>query len=168
MDRSQKEALVSDVRVSFSDSSLVLLIEQSGLTVSEMTDLRKGLKQKEASLKIVKNTLAKLAVKDTDLEALSEHFKGTTAVAYSKDPVGPAKAIVDFSNDNDKVKVIAGALDGKILSAADVNALSKMPSLDELRGTLVGLLNAPATKIARISKESASMVARVIAAKGQQ
>lgn len=166
MDRTQKEELVSTLRDKLNDSSLIVVTQQSGLTVAEVTDLRSKVREAGAHYKVMKNTLARLSVAGTKNEEITSLFNGPTALAYSADPVAAAKAVVDFSNDNDKLKVVGGIMDGQFLDASGVVALSKMPSLDELRGKLVALLVTPATQIARIAKEPAGQLARVIGAYG--
>ncbi len=165
MDRMQKEALVADMRQRLESSSLVVVARQSGLTVGEVTKLRRDMRAENAEFKVLKNTLAQIAVKGTKLDGLTEMLTGPTALAYSTDPVAAAKALVNFANKNDKIKVVGACLDGKVLSEAQVKALATLPSLDELRGMLVAVISAPATKLAILLKEPAARVARVIHAK---
>ncbi len=165
MNRTEKHDVVSQMRDVLQNASLVLVTQQSGLTVDEVTGLRRSMRENQAEFKVLKNTLAQIAVKDTKLDGLTPMLKGPTALAYSADPIAAAKVVVKFANTNDKLKVIGGFLDGQILSEASVKALATLPSLDELRAKLVGLLQAPATKIARLAKEPGASVARVIAAK---
>jgi len=164
MDRSEKELLVSELRETFEQSSIVVVTKQSGLTVSETENLRGIMRDNGAGFRIAKNRLAKLAMKDTPFESLSEYMTGTTALAYSEDAIAAAKAANEFASDNKKLEILGGVLDGKALSAAEVNALAKLPSLDQLRGKLVGLVNAPASKIVGVTAAPASQLARVIAA----
>ena len=165
MDRSQKAELVSEMRERLTESSLVVVAHQFGLTVSEATDLRRKVRESSAEFKVIKNTLAHLAVQETPLSGLSELFKGPTTLAFSKDPVSAAKAVVGFASKNDRLKVVGGCLDGQLLNAAAIKALSELPSLDELRAKLLCVINAPASKLVRTLAEPASQVARVIAAK---
>jgi large subunit ribosomal protein L10 len=123
------------------------------------------MRENQAEFKVLKNTLAQIAVKDTALDGLTPLLKGPTALAYSADPIAAAKVIVKFANTNDKLKVVGGYLNGQLLSEASVKALATLPSLDELRGTLIGLIQAPATKLARLAKEPGACVARVLSAK---
>jgi len=167
MDRSQKTELVSEMRERLSESSLVVVSHQMGLTVSEATDLRRRVREASAEFKVLKNTLAQLAVQETPLSGLSSLFKGPTTLAFSKDPVSAAKAVVGFASKNDKLKVVGGYLDGQLLNAAGIKALSELPSLDELRAKLLCVINAPATKIALTTKEPGAQLARVIAAKAK-
>jgi large subunit ribosomal protein L10 len=161
----QKEALVADMRQRLESSTLVVVTRQSGLTVDEVTKLRRDMRTEKAEFKVLKNTLAQIAVKGTKLEGLTGMLTGPTALAYSVDPIAAAKALVTFSNKNDKIKVVGACLDGKVLNEAEVKALATLPSLDELRSKLIAVISAPATKLAILLKEPAARVARVLAAK---
>lgn len=165
MNRNQKEVLVSELKQRMEESSLVVVTRQSGLSVAEATSLRREMRAAGASYKVYKNTLAEIAIKGTEAESLSEYLSGPTALAFSVDPIAAAKAAVSFSKKNNKLHVLGAIMNGKFLNAADVQTLATMPSLDELRGKLVGLIQAPATKIARLLKEPAACVTRVIQAK---
>lgn len=166
MERSQKEAFIASLRSSLEESSLVVVTRQSGLTVSEIQTLRGKIRAGGASYRVGKNTLTRLAIKGTPNEELSAYLKGPTALACSSDPVAAAKATVEFANTNDKLEVVCGILNGQFLDATAVKALATLPSLDELRGKIIGVLQAPASQIARILKEPASQLARVCAAYG--
>ena len=165
MDRMQKEALVADMRQRLESSTLVVVARQSGLTVDEVTKLRRDMRAASAEFKVLKNTLAQIAVKETKLEGLTGMLSGPTVLAYSADPIAAAKVLVTFANKNDKIKVVGACLDGKVLNEAEVKALAILPSLDELRGMLIAVINAPATKLAILLKEPAARIARVISAK---
>lgn len=164
MDRGAKEALVSQLNQSLAAAGLVVVTRQTGLTVAETTKLRRQMREAGASFKVAKNRLARLALKGTKFEALGEQMMGPTGIAYSSDPVAAAKVAVQFAKTNDKLTVLAGALPGQVLSAEGVEALSKLPSLDELRGTLIGLLQAPATKVAGVVQAPAAQLARLLSA----
>lgn len=164
MDRGAKEALVSQLNQSLAAAGLVVVTRQTGLTVAETTKLRRQMREAGASFKVAKNRLARLALKGTKFEALGEQMMGPTGIAYSSDPVAAAKVAVQFAKTNVKLTVLAGALPGQVLSAEGVEALSKLPSLDELRGTLIGLLQAPATKVAGVVQAPAAQLARVLSA----
>lgn len=166
MDRSQKEELVLRTREALEKAAVVIVTRQVGLTVAEVTDLRRQMRESNSEFKVLKNTLAQIAVKGTPLEGITSLLQGPTALAYSTDPLGAAKAAVKFANSNDKFKVIGGYMDGQVLSEASVKALATLPSLDELRGKLVAVLSAPATKLAILLKEPGTRVARVLSAKG--
>ena len=137
-----------------------------GLSVKQSTDLRAKMREAGGTYKVAKNRLAKLALKDTQYEGLEEYLTGPTALAWSTDPVAAAKAAVDFAKTNDKLEIVGGAMGSTQLNAEGVKALATMPSLDQLRGTIVGLINAPATKIARVVNEPAAKLARVFGAYG--
>ena len=165
MNREQKQDFIEGLQGTLSDASLVVVTRQSGMTVAEAKDLRGKMRSAGASYKVVKNTLAKIALKGTQFEGLSDDLTGPAALASSADPVAAAKVAVEYMNDNDKFEVVSGALNDQLLDIAAVKALAKLPSLDELRAKIVGVIAAPATKVATIIKEPGASVARVIAAK---
>lgn len=167
MNRTEKEAFVANLKENLQDKSIAIVTRQTGLTVSEVTELRQKVREAEASYKVVKNTLARLAVTGTDFEALKDHLSGTTSISYASEPVGVAKALADFAKSNDKLEIVGGVLDGKGVDKSTIEALAKLPSLDALRGKLVGLLQAPAGKLARLAKEPGAQLARVINAYAQ-
>ena len=152
----------------FQDSTLVVVTHQSGLTVAEATDLRRQMRQAGASFKVTKNRLTRLALEGTKFQALQPLMTGPTALAFSEDPVAAAKVCVEFAKQNEKLTIIGGALGEQLLDVNGVQALAKLPSLDELRGKLVGLLQAPATKVAGVLQAPAGQLARVISAYGSQ
>lgn len=168
MDRARKEELVVELNGAFADAALVVVTHQSGLTVAESTDLRRRMRAADASFKVTKNRLVKLALVGTPYEGIADLFEGPTAIAYSADPVAAARVAVDFSKENDKLVVVGGAMAENRLDEAGVKALATLPSLDELRGKLVGLLNSPATKVAGVLQAPAGQLARVLSAHGQQ
>jgi large subunit ribosomal protein L10 len=168
VDRSEKEQLVSTLRQGLEESSLVIVAQQTGLTVAEVSDLRRQMREAGAQYKVTKNTLARLAVAGTQNEGLNSLLSGPTALAYSKDPVAAAKITMKFANSNDKFSVVGGILDGKVLSQKDIETLSKLPSLDELRAKIVGMISTPATRIAGVMQASAGQLARVISAYGNK
>lgn len=166
MERSKKEALVAELHETFETSSLIVVTSQSGLTVAEVSDLRQKMRDAGAGYKVTKNTLAKLALKGTKFEHLDEVFTGPTAICFSEDPVAAAKVVTEYRKSNQKIEIVAGGLDGSGLDAAQVDALAKLPSLDELRGKLVGLIQTPATRIAGVLQAPGGQLARVFAAYG--
>ena len=168
MNRTEKAELIESLQSSLNDSTTVVIVHQVGMTVAESSDLRRKMRDAGAGFKVTKNRIAKLALKDTRYEDLESMFTGPTAVGTSQDPVAAAKTLVDYAKSNKKVTVIGGSMDGKILDQAGVEALAKMPSLDELRGKLVGLIQAPAAKIARVVQAPAGKMARVIKAREDQ
>ncbi len=168
MDRAQKERLVADLNKILQDMTLVVVTQQSGLTVAEATDLRRRIRAAGASFKVSKNRLARLALEGTKFQALQSLLTGPTAMAYSADPVAAAKVCVEFAKKNDKLTIIGGALGEQALDVEGVKALAMLPSLDELRGKIVGLLQAPAVKLAGVTQAPAGQLARVFSAYGSQ
>ena len=166
MDRSQKTDAVAQLNAIFNEVGVVVVTRNLGLTVAQSTDLRTKMREAGASYKVAKNRLAMRALKDTQYEGLADLLTGPTALGYSEDPVAAAKAAVEFAKTNDKLEIVGGSMGGQMLDEAGVKALASMPSLDELRGTLIGLVNAPATKIARVVSEPANKLARVFGAYG--
>ncbi|MBN9506838.1 MAG: 50S ribosomal protein L10 [Altererythrobacter sp.] len=166
MDRSQKAESVAALNAVFNEVGVVVITRNLGLSVSQSTDLRSKMRDAGASYKVAKNRLAKLALKDTQYEGLEDLLTGPTALAWSTDPVAAAKAAVDFAKTNDKLEIVGGAMGSTQLDAAGIKALASMPSLDELRGTIVGLVNAPATKVAQLVNAPAAKLARVFGAYG--
>lgn len=165
MDRARKQALVADLHETFEAASLVVLTHQQGLTVAEVSALREKMREQGAGFKVTKNTLAKIALEGTKFEHLKDQFTGPTAVAYSTDPIAAAKVAVAFEKDaKEKFTIIAGGLDGKDLDANGVKTLAALPSLDQLRGKIVGLLQAPAGKIVGTLQAPAGQLARVFGA----
>jgi large subunit ribosomal protein L10 len=166
MDRSQKAESVAALNAVFNEVGVVVVTRNLGLSVGQSTALRSKMRDAGASYKVAKNRLAKLAIKDTPYSGLEEYLTGPTALAWSTDPVAAAKAAVDFAKTNDKLEIVGGAMGATVLDAAGVKALASMPSLDELRGKIVGLINAPATKVATLVNAPASKLARVFGAYG--
>ena len=166
MDRSQKAESVAQLNAVFNEVGVVVVTRNLGLSVAQATDLRTKMREAGASYKVAKNRLAKLALKDTPYQAIEEYLTGPTALAYSADPVAAAKAAVDFAKTNDKLEIVGGAMGSTQLDAAGIKVLASMPSLDELRGRIVGLINAPATKVAQLVNAPASKLARVFGAYG--
>ena len=167
MNRDQKAELIETLHATFSKAASVVVAHQVGLTVVESSALRNKMREGGAAFKVTKNRIAKIALKDTAYENLTEHFSGPTAIGTSDDPVTAAKILVDFARENDKLTIIGGAIGGEMLDKSGIEALAKLPSLDELRGMIVGLVQAPASKLARLTKEPGSQLARVIHAKSE-
>ena len=164
MNRTQKEDLVAELNETFGETTMVVVTHYSGLTVSEMSDLRVRMRESGASFKVTKNRLTRLALKDTKFENLEDLFKGPTAIAYSNDPVAAAKVSVEFSKQNDKLVVLGGCSGSEVLDAEGIKALAALPSLDQLRGKIVGLLQAPASKVVQVMQAPGAQFARVISA----
>ena len=164
MDRSQKAESVASLNATFNEVGVVVVTRNLGMSVAQSTALRGKVRDAGATYKVAKNRLAKLAIKDTNYEGLDEFFTGPTAIATSVDPVAAAKAVVDFAKTTDKIEIVGGSMGAQVLNAEGIKALASMPSLDELRAKLVGLVQAPATKIAQLSTAPAAKLARVFGA----
>ena len=164
MNREEKSELVRSLNALFNEVSLVVVTQYKGLTVDQMTTLRGQMREAGAQFKVTKNRLTRLALEGTEFEGTSDLFVGPTAIATSTDPVAAAKAAVEFSKKNDKLVIVGGSLGKTVLDANGVKALATMPSLDELRGKLIGLLQAPATKVAGVTQAPAGQLARVFSA----
>lgn len=162
MDRAQKAQAVEDLKGIFASSGVVVVSHYAGLTVADMTALRVRLREAGASLKVVKNRLAKIALDGTPGAAGSAMFTGPVAIAYSKDPVAATKVAVAYAKEKDKFVLLGGMMGAELLNENAVKALATLPSLDELRGKIVGLLQAPATKIAGVLAAPGGQLARVI------
>jgi large subunit ribosomal protein L10 len=166
VNRSEKAEAIVELNQIFKDASLMVVTRQSGLTVQEVTDLRRRIRAAGASYKVAKNRLTLRALEGTPFKALGSLFTGPTAIAYSKDPVAAAKVVAAFAKDNEKLSIVGGALGENTLDVAGVQALAALPSLDALRATIIGLLQAPATKVAAVLQAPAGQVARVFGAYG--
>jgi large subunit ribosomal protein L10 len=168
VDRAAKQELVTTLHDVFKDTGVIVVAHYAGMTVAQMTDFRKRMREAGGTVKVAKNTLAVLALKETDSQGISDLFKGQTCIAYSSDPMVAARIAVKYSRENDKLVILGGAMGKNVLDSTSVKALADLPSLDELRATLIGLLNAPATKIARTIMEPGAQLARVIQAKASK
>ncbi len=164
MDRAQKQAEIEELDQAFSESGVVVIAHYVGLTVAQISDLRGQMRAVGARAKVAKNTLARRAFEGKPGAKAAEHLKGQTLLAFSKDPIAAAKVAVEFSKKNEKLVILGGAMGATVLNADGVKALAELPSLDQLRGGLIGLLQAPASKIARVLQAPGGQVARVIAA----
>lgn len=167
MDRAQKEELVSSLHKTFEDATLVVVAHYTGLTVAEMGELRGLMRKEGASFKVTKNRLTRRALDGTKYKSLEGLFNGPTAIAYSADPVAAAKAAIDFAKTNNKLVVVGGALGDKQLDIAGITELASLPSLDELRATIIAMVNTPATRIAGILQAPAGQIARVLGARAK-
>lgn len=161
MDRSQKTQAVAELNSTFNEVAVVVVTRNLGMTVKQSTDLRNKAREAGASYKVAKNRLAKIAIEGTDYAVLADLLTGPTALSYSTDPVAAAKVVTDFAKTNDKLEIVGGAMGSMLLDAEGVKALASLPSLDELRGKIVGLLQAPAAKLASITQAPAAQLARV-------
>ena len=150
MDRAQKAELVAELKSTFEGTSVVIVTRNLGLTVAQSTALRLKMRDAGASYKVSKNKLARIAVEGTTYTAINDLLVGPTALSTSADPVAPAKVIVEFAKTNDKLEIVGGAMGDVVLDVAGVKALAELPSLDELRAKIVGLIQAPAGQLARV------------------
>ncbi len=164
MDKAGKAESLEMLGGIFKDSGSVVVARYTGLTVAEMTDFRGKLREQGATAKVVKNRLAKIALDGKGGDDAANMFTDQTVIAYSSDPVAAAKGAADFAKENDKLVIIGGIMDDKVLDEGGIKALAKLPSLDQLRGKLIGLIQAPATKVAGVVQAPAGQLARVISA----
>ena len=164
MDRLQKADSVAQLNAVFNEVGVVVITRNLGMSVAQSTALRGKIRDAGATYKVAKNSLAKLAIADTDYVGIGDFLSGPTAIATSVDPVAAAKAVVDFAKTTDKIEIVGGAMGSQVLTPEGVKALASMPSLDELRAKLIGLVQAPATKIAQLQTAPAAKLARVFAA----
>ena len=168
MERAQKRDVVTALHDVLAKTGVIVVAHYAGLTVGAMTKLRSEMRGAGGQVKVAKNRLVKLALEGTDAEGIAELLKGPTCLAYSADPVAAPKIAVKFAKANEKFVILGGAMGTTALDAKGVNSLADLPSLDELRGTLIGLLQAPASKIARTLSEPGAQLARVFAAYGNK
>ncbi|MCL6729119.1 50S ribosomal protein L10 [Sphingomonas hankyongi] len=168
MDRSQKADLVAALKDVFSETSVVVVTRNLGLSVAQSTELRLKMRDAGAQFKVAKNRLALIALDGTRYSPIGDLLKGPTALATSTDPVAAAKVAVDFAKTTDKFEIVGGAMGDTVLDVNGIKALASLPSLDELRATLVGLIQAPASKIARTVNEPGAQLARVFGAYAAQ
>ena len=168
VDRAKKEQSVTEMKEAFENATTVIVSNFNSLTMDESNELRSAAKESGATVRVAKNTLAKIASKDTNHSNVVDLFSGQTLISYSEDPVAAAKVIADFAKKNEKITIIGGSYEGNQIDDAGVKELANTPSLDESRGKIVGLLNAPAGKIARIFGAPAGDLARVLNAYSQK
>ncbi len=166
--KSRKQGFVAELEKIYEISSSVIVTHYHGLTVRDITKLRKKLRENGANFKVVKNTLSKLASKTNDKDNISSLFTGPSAIAYSEDPVIAAKIVVEFANTNDKLKIIGGIVNQQVLDINGVKLIAKLPSLNELRSKIVGVLQAPASKMVGVLQAPSVQLARVISAYSQK
>ena len=162
MERAEKKELVASLHQVFKSTGVIVVAHNKGLTVNQVNDLRNKMAQAGATVKVAKNSLARLALDGTDASGIKDLFVGPTMVAYAADPVSAPKVAAAFAKGNDKFVVLGGALGKTVMDANAVKALAELPSLDQLRGKLIGLIQAPATRIAGVLAAPGGQVARVI------
>ncbi len=164
MDRAQKQKVVDSLHGTLMQTELVVVTKQVGMTVAEVTALRRQMREAGAGFKVTKNRLARRALEGTKFAKLAPLFKGPTAVAFSTDPVAAAKVAVNYANANEKLSIIGGAMGDQLLDPNGIKALATLPSLNELRGKIVGMLKTPATRVATVLQAPAGQLARVLGA----
>ena len=164
MDRAEKKEQIAALKEVFKASSVVVVAHYSGLTVAQMQTLRKQMKQAGGTVKVAKNRLAKIALEGTDVASIGPLLKGPTVIAYSGDPMAAPKVATDFAKANEQFVILGGAMGKTALNPDGVKALALLPSLDELRAKIIGLIQAPATKIAQVINAPGAKLARVVQA----
>lgn len=164
MDRAQKAEAVSSLAKTLTETSVVVVTRNHGLTVAQASELRNKMRAAGASFKVTKNRLARIALEGTPYQPIGDLLTGPIGLATSTDPVAAAKIAVEFAKGNDKFEIVGGAIGGTVLDVNGVKALAELPSLDELRARLVGVINAPATKLAQLATAPAAKLARVFGA----
>ena len=152
MNREEKKQLLDDLHELFNGSEIVVVSHYKGLTVAEVSELRDAVRKAGAGFRVTKNRITKLALKDTKFEGLADLFTGPTAIAFASDPVSACKACVEFAKNNEKLIILGGAMGTGVLSVAEISRLATIPSMDELRAKIIGLLQAPAAQLARVTK----------------
>lgn len=164
MDRAEKQELVASLQDVLKGAEVVVVAHYAGLTVAEMTDLRNQMRDAGARVRVAKNRLVKLALQGTDAEPIADLFKGQTLIAMSDDPVSAPKVASEFAKKNEKLVILGGAMGATILDTEGVKTLASMPSLDELRGKIIGVIQAPATKVVQVLQAPGGQLARVFGA----
>ena len=167
MNRNEKSELIQNLNSTFTNAAVVVVTKQVGMTVSESNDLRSKMRLAGGKYQVTKNRLTKLALKDTKFECITDLFSGPTAIAISSDPVTAPKVIIDFTKENDKISVIGGGFEGKLLDSSQIKNLASLPSLDELRSKIIGLISSPAQKIASVLQAPANKVAQILNLKSE-
>ena len=168
MERAEKREVVTALHDVFAKTGVVVVAHYAGLTVAQMTKLRSEMRSAGGRVKVAKNRLVKLALEGTDAKGIADLLKGPTCLAFSADPIAAPKIAVKFAKTNEKFVILGGAMGATVLDAKGVNSLADLPSLDELRGKLIGLIQAPASKIARTLNEPGAQLARVFGAYGKK
>lgn len=165
--RQEKENFVSHVKEDLLNAGIVIVVNRgNGITVDEITKLRKDMAKSQSRFKVIKNTLARKAIEDSNLESLGQYLTGTTGFAFSNDPVEVSKAIFNFCKENEgKMEIVAGVMDGKDITGSQIKELATLPSLDGIRSQLIGMLSSVAGKLVRTINEPGSMIARVLSKK---
>ena len=152
MNRDEKKQLLDELHGLFASSEVIVISHYKGLTVAEVSELRNNIRKAGAGFRVTKNRITKLALKDTKFESLADLFTGPTAIAFAQDPVSACKACVEFAKNNEKLIIVGGAMSTGALTLDEINRLATIPSMDELRAKIIGLLQAPAAQLARVTK----------------
>ena len=168
MKRSEKNNFVQELKEELKNSSSIIVAHYDGLSVSETDNLRKEMRDNGAKFKVTKNRLTKIALIDTPYESIADLFSGPTAIAYSSDPVAPAKVSVNFEKKLENFKIVGGSYEGKKIDKNKINFLATLPSLDQIRGTLIGLINSPAQKLTSLVQAPGGQLARLISARSKK
>ena len=164
MKKNEKSSLIERIRQRFHDSEAVFVVNQDKITVAETDNLRRQLRGVNSSYLVAKNTLTRIAVKETPFDAVSSHLKGQTAIVFSNDITGAAKVVSEFSGKDEKIKIVCGGYNGKVLSIAEVKTLAQLPSMEELRAKIIAIIQTPAQRLATLSQAPAGQLARVFKA----
>jgi large subunit ribosomal protein L10 len=164
LDRTEKRAFVASLAAAFAETSFIVVSRNAGMTVAEVTDLRRRMRASGATYKVAKNRLATRALEGTRFDSVRPLLRGPTALAWSRDPVAVAKTAVEFARINEKFVVLGGALGPQLLNAEGIKALSELPSLEALRAGLLGMLQTPASRIVGVLQAPGGQIARVLAA----
>ena len=168
MKRSDKNNFVQKMKEDLKNSSSVIVSHYAGLSVKDTDNLRKEMRDNGAKFKVTKNRLTKIALADTPFESITDLFAGPTAIAYSDDPVAPAKVSVSFEKKFENFKIIGGSYEGEKIDISKINFLASLPSLDQIRGKLIGLLQAPAQKITSVVQAPGNQLARLVNARSKE
>jgi large subunit ribosomal protein L10 len=166
--RARKAEIVDGLRGVFSDAGVVVVAHYKGLSVAEVSELRRGMREAGAAFRVTKNTLARIALADTPYAPLDGLFTGPTAIAWSADPIAAPKAAVSFAKRNEKLAIVGGALPGNLLTAEQVRALADLPAIDDLRARLIAVLTTPAARLIGVLQAPGGQLARVLAARAEQ
>jgi len=168
VDRAEKEELVASLHEVFNANPVVVVAHYKGLTVAEMSNLRLQMREAGAQFKVTKNRLTKLALQGTPAEGIADLFEGPTAIGVSEDPVAAPKVLCKYAKTNQKLVIRGGVMEGKVLGAEEVQQLAELPSLDELRAKIAGLINTPASRVASVLQAPAGQIARVLQASAEK
>ncbi len=169
MNKEEKREAIDELREKFARAKTAVVTGYSGINVEQITELRSKLRKAQVEYRVVKNTLARKAAEGTGLEPLKDYFVGPVGIALGYDDVvAPAKVLSEFSKTQEKLQVKIGVLDGKLLQQADIKALASLPSLNALRGKIIGLLQAPASRMGGVLQAPAGQIARVMKAKADR